>query len=76
MGAARSVLVDLVYRRSAGVLLARRLQRRDAKPTSAVDEILSAIRPHVPNTATVEALPFYYQQLFLGSGDPTVQLDG
>jgi len=65
----RSVLVDLLYRRSAGVLLARKLKAHESRPTSAVDEILSTVRAHVPNTATVEALPFYYQQLFLGSGE-------
>jgi amino acid transporter len=76
-GYGRSVLVDLLYRRSAGVLLARKLQGRESRPTSAVDEILSTIRAHVPNTATVEALPFYYQQLFLGSGglDPTLWIE-
>jgi amino acid transporter len=76
-GYGRSVLVDLLYRRSAGVLLARKLQDHGSRPTSTVDEILSTIRAHVPNTATVEALPFYYQQLFLGSGglDPALWIE-
>ena len=50
-------------------MLARKLQQSQSRPTSAVDEVLSELRVHTPQAPIVEALPFYYQQLFLGSGE-------
>jgi len=64
----RSTFVALLYRRSTGVLLARRLARAD-DPTGArsVDRITGLSRRAQSKKATLSALPYYYRQLFSGN---------
>ncbi|MBV1862725.1 MAG: ATP-binding protein, partial [Nannocystaceae bacterium] len=66
-GYARQTFVALLYRRSTGVLLARRL-RRTATGTGAtvVDRIAELAQSLTPRRDLLRALPFYYRQLFSG----------
>jgi len=66
-GYARQTFVALLYRRSTGVLLARRL-RRTATGTGAtvVDRIAELAQNLTPRRDLLRALPFYYRQLFSG----------
>ncbi|MEZ4318300.1 MAG: hypothetical protein R3F61_12390 [Myxococcota bacterium] len=57
-------LVNLAYRQSAGVLLARRMNESPTK--SPVDGVLGLVDACTPRADVVEALPFYYRQLYLG----------
>ncbi|MBL4688305.1 MAG: ATP-binding protein [Nannocystaceae bacterium] len=64
---ARATLVALLYRRSTGVLLARRLGRGDdgtgARPA---DHVTALARGAQPKKGLLASLPFYYRQLFSG----------
>lgn len=65
--AAKTTFVALLYRRSTGVLLARRLGRGDdgtgARPA---DQITALARGAQPRKGLLSSLPFYYRQLFSG----------
>lgn len=65
----RAGFVALLYRRSSGVLLARKL-RRDGETAegTAVDRIIAVTHPLTPRREQLRALPFYYRQLFSGQG--------
>jgi amino acid transporter len=72
-GAARRALeatrrgaVGLVYRKSAGVLLARRLEAKLAPEGAVVDHVRAFVEQNTPSAEVLEALPFYYRQLFMG----------
>jgi len=59
-------LVRLIYRRSAGLLLAREV-RKDAGATGKlVGRMRSLVASHTPQRDVAEALPSYYRQLFYG----------
>ncbi|MBN1609604.1 MAG: hypothetical protein JW940_23430 [Polyangiaceae bacterium] len=58
--------VDLLYRRSAGQVLARRWQASATSGTAQTDEIRQIVEVHSPKPDVYECLPFYYRQLFLG----------
>lgn len=64
--AARRTAVDLVYGRSAGVLLARRLAAGAAPGGAVVDRVRAFARSNTPRRDVLDALPFYYRQLFVG----------
>jgi hypothetical protein len=65
--AIRAGLVQLLYRRSAGVVLARRLRTSAAADGgSVVDRVLSLVDTSSPRSHVVTSLPSYYRQLFLG----------
>lgn len=60
-------LVRLLYRRSEGVLLAQQFQAvRDDHRTTTPDEGLRLLEVVSPRPETLQNLPFYYKQLFLG----------
>ena len=58
-------LVTLTWRRSSGVLLARRV--RSDRDRAVVDRVLALVDATNPRPEVVDALPFYYGQLFLGA---------
>ncbi|TPV93941.1 MAG: amino acid permease [Myxococcales bacterium FL481] len=62
--AATDVVVGLIYRRSAGVLLARRL--RAGTLGSEVERLQRLVRESSPRAEVINALPFFYRQLFFG----------
>jgi amino acid transporter len=64
--AARRALVNLTYRKSEGVLLARRLEAATHPDGALVDRIASLVDANTPRPEVLEALPFYYRQLFFG----------
>jgi amino acid transporter len=62
----RGGLVKLLYRRSAGLLLARRLRAEAGEGRSVVDRVLSLVNQSAPRPEVLSSLPFYYRQLFFG----------
>ncbi|MCA9649690.1 MAG: amino acid permease [Myxococcales bacterium] len=63
----RDVFVALLYRSSAGVLLARRLRRTaEGEGVTVVDQITATTHALTPRRELLRALPFYYRQLFSG----------
>ena len=65
--------VQLLYRRSEGVLFARRLQADKQSSQTITDKMLNLLDQVTPKPEIVENLPFYYKQLFLGK--PTITND-
>ena len=64
-----TTMSKLLYRRSHGVLLARKLS--DGGVRSAVQsDLRQLVRQATPKQAVVDALPPFYRQLFLGRGAP------
>ena len=66
LASARDAMVQAIYRRSAGLLLARRLKEDAKVGGQAVDRVLALVGSSSPRPDAVEDLPFYYRQLFLG----------
>ena len=62
----REVMVNLVYRRSAGLLMARELRTGATQHGKLVDRVLSLVERHMPRPEVIEQLPPYYRQLFVG----------
>ncbi|MEX1368462.1 MAG: AAA family ATPase [Nannocystaceae bacterium] len=63
----RDVFVALLYRSSAGVLLARRLRRTaEGEGVTVVDQITTMTHALTPRRELLRSLPFYYRQLFSG----------
>jgi amino acid transporter len=58
--------VDLLYRRSAGQVLARRWQANAPGGRTHTDEIRQIVEAHSPKPEVYDSLPYYYRQLFLG----------
>ncbi|MCF7801802.1 MAG: amino acid permease [Candidatus Marinimicrobia bacterium] len=58
--------VRLLYRRSEGVLFARRLQTGARVEPTISDKLLNILEQISPKPAVLNSLPFYYKQLFLG----------
>lgn len=66
----RASFVALLYRSSAGVLIARRLRRSaQGEVSSIVDRVRAASAALTPRRDVLRALPFYYRQLFSGQGN-------
>lgn len=66
-GYAKRTFVALLYRRSTGVLLARRLRQTAAGTAATVVDRISALTGAMtPRGDLLRALPFYYRQLFSG----------
>ncbi len=66
-GFARQTFVALLYRRSTGVLLAKRLRRTaEGTDVTAVDRIAAMAQQATPRGDLLRSLPFYYRQLFSG----------
>lgn len=63
---ARGSMVSLLYRASAGVVLARTLRARASATGSVVDRVMRFVDESSPRPDVLDALPFYYRQLFLG----------
>ncbi len=61
----RQLMVYLLYRRSAGVLYARRLSER-ATGRGIADRLSALVNAARPRPEVMNALPFFYRQLFLG----------
>ncbi len=66
VGTARRALVDLTYRKSEGVLLARQLGDAARHDGALTDRLASFVHDNTPRPEVLEALPFYYRQLFFG----------
>jgi len=62
----RSAVVGLVYHRTHGVLLARRLRPKVRASDTVVDRGRAFVAACTPREEVVAKLPFYYRQLFLG----------
>ena len=63
----RATFVALLYRRSSGVLLARRLRKMtDEAGAPLVDRISAMASGAKPRPNLLRSLPFYYRQLFSG----------
>jgi hypothetical protein len=58
--------VTLLYRRSEGVLLARKLSGVTVVKDTSVDTMLSLVDNVSPNPEVLTALPYYYRRLFTG----------
>jgi len=58
-------LVNLAYRQSTGVLLARRMNE-STTTRAPVEGVLSLVDACSPRTEVLDRLPFYYRQLYLG----------
>jgi len=59
-------MVALLYRRSAGVVYARTIKGSASTRSAVVDRVLSFVNKNTPKPDVVDALPFYYRQLFFG----------
>jgi len=72
----RGAMVDLSYRWSRGVLLARRLETSSDEPASAVERCIALHRVSAPSARVQDALPIFYRQIFLGraASDPSYWL--
>ena len=62
----RTAFVQLLYRRSAGIVLAKRLRNAGDNGGSSVDRVLAMVDSASPRPHVVTSLPSYYRQLFLG----------
>jgi len=63
---ARTAMVNVVYRQSEGLLLARQLEADAGHEGTLVDRVSALVARCTPRPEIVESLPFYYRQLFLG----------
>lgn len=59
-------MVSVLYRASAGVVLARTLKARAETSGNVVDSVLTLVTAASPRPEVLRSLPFYYRQLFLG----------
>ncbi|MBE0646057.1 MAG: hypothetical protein IH600_18390 [Bacteroidetes bacterium] len=59
-------IVNLLYRRSEGVLLARRLRGASVLETASADALLTFTDRVSPRAEVLRGLPFYYRQIFTG----------
>lgn len=63
---ASRALVTVLYRKSSGVLAAKQLGAGTVRTERVVGHVLRQVDPHVPDPKVLDALPFYYRQLFTG----------
>jgi hypothetical protein len=66
VGALRRGSVAVLYRTTAGLVLARRLHRQRATHGRTVERVMAEVTEHSPKSEVLEALPYYYRQLFFG----------
>ncbi len=59
-------LVQLVYRKSKGLLLARERRADITSDGKVVDRMLDLVESHMPRPEVLDELPAYYRQLFYG----------
>jgi hypothetical protein len=62
----KETMVKLVYRKSAGLLMARELRDQTVASGKLVDRMVALIEGHMPRPEVVDNLPSYYRQLFYG----------
>jgi amino acid transporter len=62
----KDAVANLLYRRSAGQLMAQKLRERTSHRGRVVDHVLSLVERHMPRDEVIEKLPTYYRQLFVG----------
>jgi amino acid transporter len=62
----KDAVAHLLYRRSAGQLMAQKLRDRSSHRGKVVDHVLSLVQQHMPRDEVIEKLPTYYRQLFVG----------
>jgi len=72
----RRGMVDLSYRWSRGVLLARRLRATADEPASPIERVIALHRRSNPSPEVWNGLPIFYRQVFLGraAADPAYWL--
>ena len=58
-------LTKVYYRRSEGIITAKRIQSRQWDAAARMDSLTRLMREIMPNPDVLEDLPFYYKQLFL-----------
>lgn len=63
----RKIVVDIVYRKSEGILLAKKLKDQSYLYQSEIGRILDFVNEYEPDFYLLNKLPFYYKQLFLGN---------
>ena len=71
VAAFRSGLVYVLYRRSAGVVYARRLEAAAALRGPTVDRLTAFVGQTRPRADVLKKLPFFYRQMFLGQSSIT-----
>ena len=62
----QTTIVRVLYRRSEGILLARKLRDLASNQDTRIETILALVESFSPPAGVVSDLPFYYRQLFLG----------
>ncbi len=62
----REGLVALLYRGSSGVVLARNQRLQEQEPTARVERLRALVRALSPDPGALQAMPFYYRQVFFG----------
>ncbi len=62
----KNFMVRMLYRHSKGRVWAQTRQRGGRNEAQIVDQVLTFVERHSPRPDVVEALPFYYRQLFFG----------
>lgn len=65
----RSVGTQLLYSRSQGILLAKRLSDTEEEVQSPTARVLAFVEHVTPAPAVIRSLPFYYHTLFSGKSD-------
>lgn len=66
LGKVKNTAVNLIYRRSEGLLLANKRRGQLQGRERAADRIATMVRAHTPAPEVLAHLPFYYRQLFFG----------
>ncbi|MFZ1290592.1 MAG: amino acid permease [Melioribacteraceae bacterium] len=62
----RKLLVGLVYKKSEGILLAKKLNQSELQYEIQTGKILDFVSKLEPKFEIINSLPFYYKQLFIG----------
>ncbi len=62
----KNTLVRLIYKQSEGVLLAKKFGEQSKSYQTETGKILNVVNQLIPEPEVLNALPFYYKQLFLG----------
>lgn len=64
--AAHNLLVQIVYKRSKGLLFARKISTAAGGYQTYTGQILDTVKKLTPAQDVLQRLPFYYRQMFLG----------
>ncbi len=62
----RNIMVLIVYKRSEGVLFAQKIDQSRFSYQTETGQALDVVKKLTPDTGILQALPFYYSQLFTG----------